>query len=156
MDDPANSAERRDQADRVAASKKMRQKGKVKRQIDHPNWHEMNSGQAEQFLMSQPRGEVVIRPSSKGSDHLALTFKVGDAVFQHVDIQEFNKPNENSLGTSLRIGGKYTFIDLDDVIVNYVNAIMRMLEQAEHHEKWKPEAELGESSQLSSVNKLIL
>lgn len=151
--DPFNDLQRKTLAEDSAAQKKRRQQGKVKRVVNHPNWHVMNSGQAEQFLASQPRGEVVIRPSSKGSDHLALTFKLDEEVFQHVDIQELDKPNEYALGKILRIGGKYSFGDLDDVIVNYVKAIMRMLEEAERSEKFRPEAELGE---LSSIHRRIV
>lgn len=141
--DPFNNAERRTEAEAKAALLKRRQQGKVKRVVNHPNWHVMNSGQAMQFLASQPRGEVVIRPSHKGSDHLALTFKLDEDVFQHVDIQEIDKPNEYALGRILRIGGKYSFGDLDDVIVNYVKAIMRMLEEAERSEKFRTEDDLS-------------
>lgn len=67
-----------------AKNKKRRDGGAVKRQIDHPNFFNMNGGQAEQHLATQQRGDVVIRPSSKGPNHLAVTWKVDDGVYQHL------------------------------------------------------------------------
>jgi transcription elongation factor SPT6 len=105
----------------------------------------MKAGQAEQFLASQPRGEVVIRPSSKGPNYLALTIKLDEDIFSHVDVEEIDKPSDYQLGAKLRVAGKYVYNDLDEIVVHYVMPVMRMLEQAERHEKWKPEAELGMS-----------
>lgn len=143
--DPFNSVERSEEAELRAAAKKRRQTGQVKRILNHPKWHELRAGQAEQFLASQPRGEVVFRPSSKGANHLALTVKLDEDVFSHVEIEELDKPNEYTLGQRLLVAGKFSYNDLDDIFVNYVGAVMRMLEQAERHEKWKPEAEIGMS-----------
>lgn len=126
-----------------AAMKKRRQAGKVKRVVNHPNWHIMNSGQAEQFLASQQRGDVVIRPSSKGNDHIAVTWKVDDDVYQHIDVEELDKPNEYTLGRILRIGGKYSYSDLDELIINHVKATARKFDELQNHEKYRPEDELG-------------
>ncbi len=49
------------------------------------------------------QGEVLIRPSSKGSDHLTCTWKVADAILHHIDIREEGKENAFSLGQSLWI-----------------------------------------------------
>lgn len=67
-----------------AESKKKSRSSRHKRVIKHPNFHNFNSGQAEEFLSSQPRGECVIRPSSRGPDHLAVTWKVDEGVYQHI------------------------------------------------------------------------
>ncbi|KAI3479482.1 hypothetical protein L1887_58500 [Cichorium endivia] len=48
------------------------------RVIDQPNYHNFNYKDAVQFLGGQPRGSVVVRPSSKGDDHLAVTWKVDE------------------------------------------------------------------------------
>jgi transcription elongation factor SPT6 len=40
--------------------------------------------QAEAYLDKQQRGDVVIRPSSKGVDHLAVTWKVDEKLYQHI------------------------------------------------------------------------
>jgi transcription elongation factor SPT6 len=83
-EDQYNSMERKARAEESMARKKRREAGSVKRVVKHPNWHVLNSGQAEQYLASQHRGDVVIRPSSKGPDHLAVTWKVDEDVYQHI------------------------------------------------------------------------
>lgn len=56
----------------------------VTRNIKHPDFKNFKSGQAEEWLAGQPRGSLVVRPSSKGNDHLAVTWKIDDGVFQHI------------------------------------------------------------------------
>jgi transcription elongation factor SPT6 len=109
---------------------------RTKRQIDHPYFYNMNSAQAEQHLTNQQRGDVVIRPSSKGIDHLAVTWKVDDGLYQHLDVVEIDKPNPQALGRLLRVGGKYNYMDLDELIVNHVKATARMTEQLMTHDKF--------------------
>lgn len=142
-DEPYNDLARKAAAEGAAAQKKRREAGSVKRVVNHPNWHVMNSGQAEQYLASQHRGDVVIRPSSKGSDHLAVTWKVDEDVYQHIDVQEIDKPNEYSVGRILRVVGKYSYSDLDDLIINHVKAIARKFDEMQLHEKYRAEHELG-------------
>ncbi|ORX33718.1 transcription elongation factor SPT6, partial [Kockovaella imperatae] len=137
-----NSIARATQAAEAAAAKKRQAAGKVKRVVNHPNWHVMNSGQAEQFLASQHRGDVVIRPSSKGPDHLAVTWKVDEDVYQHIDVQEIDKPNEYSVGRILRVAGKYSYSDLDELIINHVKAMARKFDEMQMHEKFRQEDEL--------------
>ncbi|WVW82891.1 transcription elongation factor SPT6 [Kwoniella bestiolae CBS 10118] len=141
-DEPYNDLARKAAAEDAAAAKKRRQAGKIKRVVNHPNWHIMNSGQAEQFLASQHRGDVVIRPSSKGSDHLAVTWKVDEDIYQHIDVQEIDKPNEYSLGRILRVAGRYSYSDLDELIINHVKAMARKIDEIQMHEKYKAEDDL--------------
>lgn len=61
-----------------------RAQGRHRRVIGHPNFHNFNAGQAEQYLANQQRGDCVIRPSSRGTDHLAVTWKVDDGIYQHI------------------------------------------------------------------------
>lgn len=69
--------------------KKRAEVEKTRRVIKHPNFHNLNSSQAEVFLEKQHTGDVVIRPSSKGRNHLAVTWKVADGVYQHVGMKSF-------------------------------------------------------------------
>jgi transcription elongation factor SPT6 len=55
-----------------------------RRVIKHPNFHNFNTAQAEAYLEKQQRGDVVIRPSSKGINHLAVTWKVDEKLYQHI------------------------------------------------------------------------
>ena len=66
------------------------------------------------------QGEVIVRPSSKGSDHLTVTWKVSDDIYQHVDVREEGKENAFSLGQSLWIGDE-EFEDLDEIVARYIN-----------------------------------
>ena len=142
-EDPYNDLEKQAVAEDASTLRKRRKAGTVKRVVNHPNWHVMNSGQAELYLAPLQRGDVVIRPSSKGADHLAVTWKVDEDVYQHIDVTELDKPNEYSVGRLLRVGGKYTYSDLDELIINHVKATARKLDEVQLHEKYRPEDELG-------------
>lgn len=111
--------------------------GRAQRVIKHPLFRPFNSAQAEEYLGSQMRGDVVIRPSSKGLDHLAVTWKVADGVYQHVDVLELDKENEFSVGRTLRVGGKYSYSDLDELIVLHVQAMSRKVEEMMTDERYQ-------------------
>lgn len=70
----------------IQARKKRAEVDKSRRVIKHPNFHNFNSSQAETYLEKQQRGDVVIRPSSKGADHLAVTWKVDEKLYQHIGL----------------------------------------------------------------------
>lgn len=65
-------------------AKSKKREGRQRRVVNHPNFHNFNAGQAEQYLANLQRGDCVIRPSSRGVDHLAVTWKVDDGVYQHI------------------------------------------------------------------------
>lgn len=65
-------------------AKTKRTQGRQRRVVNHPNFHNFNAGQAEQYLANMQRGDCVVRPSSRGVDHLAVTWKVDDGVYQHI------------------------------------------------------------------------
>ncbi|KIN06612.1 hypothetical protein OIDMADRAFT_101289 [Oidiodendron maius Zn] len=111
--------------------------GRTQRVVKHPLFKLFNSTQAEEYLGSQAPGEAVIRPSSKGNDHLAITWKVADGVYQHIDVLELQKENEFSVGKQLRIGGKYTYSDLDELIVDHVKAMARKVDEMMQHDKYQ-------------------
>jgi len=95
---------------------------------------------------------VVIRPSSKGTDHLAVTWKVSDNVFQHIDVLELDKENEFSVGRTLKIGGKYTYSDLDELIVNHIKAMAKKVDEIMTDERYQTgsKAQTGRHSLLIS------
>lgn len=68
----------------MLARKKRAETERTRRVIKHPNFHNFNTAQAEAYLEKQQRGDVVIRPSSKGFNHLAVTWKVDDKLYQHI------------------------------------------------------------------------
>lgn len=75
----------------------------VKRVIVHPSFRNISFKDAEKLLIEMDQGEVVVRPSSKGVDHLTVTWKVHDDTYQHIDVKEQDKENAFSLGQSLHI-----------------------------------------------------
>ncbi|XP_060521956.1 transcription elongation factor SPT6 isoform X2 [Cylas formicarius] len=92
----------------------------IKRVIVHPAFHNISYAEAEKCMANMDQGEVIIRPSSKGVDHLTITWKVADGIYQHIDIKEEGKANAFSLGKSLWIGTE-EFEDLDEIIARHVN-----------------------------------
>lgn len=141
--------ERQEQRDREILQEKTQSGGRAMRVIKHPLFRPFNAAQAEEFLGTQSRGDVVIRPSSKGPDHLAVTWKVDHRIYQHIDVLELDKENEFSVGRALKVGGRYTYSDLDDLIVNHVKAMAKKVDEMMVHEKYQEgsKEETGEFSQ---------
>ncbi|KAI5857304.1 transcription elongation factor Spt6 [Durotheca rogersii] len=128
---------RLEEDDKDALREKDKATGRTQRVIKHPLFKPFNSTQAEEYLGSQASGDVIIRPSSKGNDHLTVTWKVADGVYQHIDVLELQKETEFSVGKTLRIGGKYTYSDLDELIVEHVKAMAKKVDELMGHEKFK-------------------
>jgi transcription elongation factor SPT6 len=76
-------AEERDR-NRVAAKREA--ESKSTRVIKHPLFQSFNVRQAEEYLARMQRGDAVIRPSSLGPDHIAVTWKFAEGVYQHIGI----------------------------------------------------------------------
>ncbi|XP_056634239.1 transcription elongation factor SPT6 [Diorhabda sublineata] len=119
--DPYYDQEREDQDNRVEAEKKKDKQRMtyIKRVIVHPAFHNISYAEAEKCMVNMDQGEVIVRPSSKGADHLTITWKVADGIYQHIDIREEGKTNAFSLGKSLWIGNE-EFEDLDEIIARHV------------------------------------
>ncbi|OBT50660.1 hypothetical protein VE04_08830 [Pseudogymnoascus sp. 24MN13] len=135
MDDQWDSNQ--EARDREELREKDKVTGRAQRVIKHPLFRPFNSTQAEEYLGSQSSGDAVIRTSSKGNDHLTVTWKVADGVYQHIDVLELLKENEFTVGKQLRIGGKYTYSDLDELIVDHVKAMARKVDEMMQHEKYQ-------------------
>lgn len=141
----------------IQARKKRAEVDRTRRVIKHPNFHNFNSSQAEVYLDKQQRGDVVIRPSSKGFDHLAVTWKVDEKLYQHIgssrllshtmrlsnvehelDVTERNAdPTGQNVGNQLVVDATHIYADLDELIVNHVQATARRVEELMAHEKYK-------------------
>ncbi|XP_052133580.1 transcription elongation factor SPT6 [Frankliniella occidentalis] len=120
--DPYYDTERESKDKKVEEdAKKMKQQhAYIKRVIVHPSFHNISFKEAEKLMASLDQGECIVRPSSKGADHLTVTWKVADNIYQHIDVREEGKENSFSLGQSLWIG-KDEFEDLDEIIARHVN-----------------------------------
>lgn len=104
--------------------------------VKHSLFRPYNSSQAEAELAPQGRGDCIIRPSSKGTDHLAVTWKVHDNVYQHIDVLELDKENEYSVGRTLRVG-KFSYSDLDELIVLHVKAMAKKVTEMMADDKFQ-------------------
>lgn len=124
--------------------------GRTQRVVNHPLFRPFSSVQAEEYLGSQAPGDAVIRPSSKGNDHLAVTWKVADGVYHHIDVLELQKDTEFSVGRQLRIAGKYNYSDLDELIVDHVKAMSKKVEELMHSEKYKDFSRLEAEAWLNN------
>ncbi|KAL8704341.1 MAG: hypothetical protein Q9201_002492 [Fulgogasparrea decipioides] len=134
---PGEWDDTQERADKESMKEKNDVSGRTQRVIKHPLFKPFNSAQAQEYLGSQARGDVVIRPSSNGADHLAVTWKVSDNIYQHIDVLELDKSSQFSSGGTLKIGGKYTYTDLDELIVNHVKAMAKKVDEMMTHEKYQ-------------------
>ncbi|CAM9559859.1 unnamed protein product, partial [Hapterophycus canaliculatus] len=93
------------------------------RSIMHPQFKNFTHLEAEEFLKetSDTRGEALIRPSSKGADHLSLTWMWIEGEFMHTDIKELGKQPGSMLAPRLKISGE-EYEDLDEIISRRVSA----------------------------------
>lgn len=132
---------------RRAVQERESKTGRAHRVIKHPLFRPFNSAQAEEYLGTRNAGDVVIRPSSRGLDHLAITWKVADNVFQHIDVLELDKENEMSVGKTLRISGRYSYSDLDDLIVNHIESMAKKVTEMTADGSWQNKS-LPETGEL--------
>ena len=135
--------DRQEAADRKLLESRIDTGFRAGRVIRHGLFKPFNAKQSEEYLGSQNRGDVVIRPSSKGMDHLAVTWKVADGIFQHIDVLELDKENEFSLGKTLRIGGKYQYTDLDELVNDHVKAMAKKVDEMMSNEKFLDKTKAG-------------
>lgn len=126
-----------DSASRSSSTQK-RSRRQYKRSIQHPNFRNFSYGEAIEFLADKPEGESVIRPSSLGPDHLAVTFKYLNGQYMNLDIKEEDKIDINSLGRRLKIKDK-TYSDIDEILVNYVQHFIDFAKKIETHHKYSAE-----------------
>ncbi|KAJ2557087.1 Transcription elongation factor spt6 [Coemansia sp. RSA 1933] len=122
------------------------------RAIPHPLFKALSGREAERYLAGRPRDDCVIRLSSRGVDHIAVTWKVGEGLFQHIDVKEKDKPNDAALGESLIIGDS-AYSDLDELIAYHVEPIARKLEEVKRSPKfYDPETDaLYAAEPLASI-----
>jgi len=126
----------REERDKARLSVVNQEQTRTARVIKHPLFKPYNSRQAQEFLAGQSRGDAVIRPSSNGPDHIAVTWKVSDNIYQHIDVLELDKDNEFTVGKTLKVSGKFSYSDLDELIVTHVKAMAKKVDELSHHSKF--------------------
>ncbi|KAG0252718.1 Transcription elongation factor spt6 [Mortierella polycephala] len=106
------------------------------RKITHPLFKNMNAEQAIQYLSDKNRGELVIRPSTRGVNHLSVTVKLADDLYKHFDILEQDKKDDVSLGKILKIDN-IQYSDLDELLVSHIETILSKTEALMSSPKYK-------------------
>lgn len=102
------------------------------RNVQHPLYYNFNFKQAEEFLAPKNVGDCVIRPSSKGSNYLTVTWKVANNLFQHLLIEERN----NGRFKEFIVEGK-KYSDLDQLVFQHIQAIAKKVEEMVRHPKFR-------------------
>ncbi|NXX65199.1 SPT6H factor, partial [Spizella passerina] len=121
----------------------------IKRVIAHPSFHNISFKQAEKMMETMDQGDVIIRPSSKGENHLTVTWKVNDGIYQHVDVREEGKENAFSLGSMLWINTE-EFEDLDEIVARYVQPMASFARDLLNH-KYYQDCNGGDKKKLEEL-----
>jgi transcription elongation factor SPT6 len=126
---------------------KRKENGQV-RSIQHPFFKNMDFRGAEEYLSTRPRGEIVVRPSTKGNDHISITWKLDDGIYQHIgtyfvlkdliskDVLEKEKENQLALGRILKIDNR-EFLEIDQIIAEHVEPMTRRINEIIQHVKFQ-------------------
>ena len=122
-----------------------------KRVISHPSFHNVDFKEAEKIINTLEAGEAIIRPSSKGIDHLTVSWKVTDGIIQHIDVVEHDKQNHFSLGKKLCIGN-LEFEDLDEILARYISPLSLNIRQILDYKYYK-ESVMGSKDKASEYLK---
>ncbi len=128
--------------------------------LNHPLFKPFNSTQTEEYLGSRPPGEVVIRPSSKGMDHLAITWKVADGIYS-MSMSWSCRRTTTSRWAACCASERPQYTDLDELIVEHIQAMAKKVEEMMRHEKFQKgsRADLGKRlyvfSCLSACTRLL-
>ena len=85
---------------------------------------------------------MIFRPSSKGLDHLSLTWKMASEpdIFVHWDIIEKDKPNDNrfAVGRTLEIVGcNEKWEDLDEIYARFKDRMNELALEMREHSKFR-------------------
>jgi hypothetical protein len=108
----------------------------TKRIIAHPQFKNIGYSQAIVYLKDMGIGDAIIRPSSKGNDHLTVTWKINKNCYQHVDILEEKKQNSFSIGKRLIIDGE-DYEDLDEILARYISPMANCAREIVNHKNYK-------------------
>jgi transcription elongation factor SPT6 len=104
------------------------------RAITHPDFQNVTYNGARRFLEGEEgsSSDFLIRPSSKGRDHLTVTIKFYDSIFLNVDVLEKNRTETSSIGKPLLIEEE-EYEDLDDIIYRFIHPLVDYGELAPSH-----------------------
>lgn len=129
---------------------KQRRQTYMKRVIAHPSFHNIDYRTCEKLMLNMDQGDIIIRPSSKGSDRLTVTWKVAGSILQHIDVKEEGKENSFSIGKALWIGNE-PFEDLDEIIARHIQPMAAFARDIINYKNYRE----MESSNIETIERLL-
>ncbi|ETV91485.1 hypothetical protein H310_14007 [Aphanomyces invadans] len=106
-----------------------------KRQIAHPVFKNVSLKGCMTLMKDMLPGDVMLRPASKGSDHLSLTWKIDSNVYRHFDVHELDKPTEGRLGAKLVVKNE-TYDSIDELIARLIDPMNAYIEEIREHKNY--------------------
>lgn len=120
---------------------------RLMRKIDHPYFRNFNFHEVTEYLKDKEPGEIIIRPSSKGDNYLAVSFKFFGDTYINLDVREEKKVDRFSLGKELYVYNK-KYDDLDEIEFRCVRPMMEFAKQLIEYEKYADVKSLEEVEQI--------
>jgi transcription elongation factor SPT6 len=120
------------------SKKDMQKRTFVPRNIDHPNFQNVSWAEAVERLDTADIGEVIIRPSGRGTKNIDCSIKVYDGVVSNINIKETKKDSgvgNLGLGTPLIIDDE-EYEDLDEVMARHIEPIVSNVKHMLKHRKF--------------------
>eukprot|EP01087_Luapelamoeba_hula_P017548 TRINITY_DN5544_c0_g1_i1.p1 TRINITY_DN5544_c0_g1~~TRINITY_DN5544_c0_g1_i1.p1 ORF type:complete len:1445 (+),score=255.12 TRINITY_DN5544_c0_g1_i1:88-4422(+) len=126
---PRKHEEKRSQAQQRVA---------MNRRVEHPLFRPQTCKDAEALLASMDFGEhsIVIRPSSKGLDHLTISWKFTNNVIIHTDVLEKDKQAPMHVGRRLIVAGK-TYEDFDEILYRHITPLIHASRDVQRHSHYQ-------------------
>ena len=105
------------------------------RKIKHPRFKNISLTAAQEYLQEREIGDFVIRPASKGSLFLNITWKISTDNIAHLEIKEGMKANNDIISKQLTLD-KDNYESLDEIIERYIKPCNNLVAQIREHKKY--------------------
>jgi len=105
------------------------------RRLTHNSFKNLSCSGAIEYLRNKEIGDFIFRPSSKGEDHLTLTYKFYKNTYSHIDIVETNKQPGMNIGQKLFID-REEYESLDEIEARYIMPIIQFANEVAGHRKF--------------------
>ena len=98
------------------------------RNINHPSYKNFSYISCIEYLSDKKVGDYVFRSSSRGSNHLTLSWKFYDHVYSHLDILEENKVPGASMGSRLMLKGE-SYASIKEIIDRFITPCFKLVKE---------------------------
>ena len=117
---------------------KKKHKKRNKKKINHPDYHDVDFREAEEMLKTKPDGFYIVRGSTKGPKHLAITWRVTTDIYQHIGIYNYNNivDIEESKNPGSYIINEIEYSELDEVLNLFIEPMARRVKDLTTYRKF--------------------